>query len=376
MPAVVDKAKDTAHEVRTRWPILDHALRMNTHYGKVRGGALAGAVTYFGFLSFFPLIALAFSVVGFIADAYPDAQNSIQETLQDTFPSLIGTGEGQINVETFANAKAGAGLVGLVGLLYAGLGWLDALREALRQVWGLTTGGGNFVVKKVMDVVVLVVFGTLVLATTTVSSFTTSLSGTVLGWFDLDGNVGAAVLLRVLGVTIAVIGNTAVLLFVFTRLPGHRLPWRNTWHGALLGGIGIEVLKQLGTTLIGNTTSNPLYASFAVVVGLLVWINFISRVILYAASWAATGPKATLEALTVAEADVLSEEEAKVISGKPLPQAIAARDKLRARNERRDREAAALVSGRRALPAGLRKRAAAFLGVVALVSLRSRQRTG
>src|SRR4051812_328324 len=128
MSALVDTAKD----VPVRWPILGHVLRMNKHYGKVRGASLAGAVTYFGFLSFFPLIALAFSVVGFIADAGgPAAQAKIEDALHEAFPSLIGSGPGQINVDTIANAKAGAGIIGILGLLYAGLGWLDALREAL-----------------------------------------------------------------------------------------------------------------------------------------------------------------------------------------------------------------------------------------------------
>src|SRR4051812_46421304 len=98
MPALVTRAKDTATDVPARWPLLGHVLRMNKHYGKVRGASLAGAVTYFGFLSFFPLIALAFSVVGFIADANRAAQAHIEKALADAFPSLIGTGPGQIDV--------------------------------------------------------------------------------------------------------------------------------------------------------------------------------------------------------------------------------------------------------------------------------------
>ena len=38
------------------------------------GDQLAGAITYFGFLSFFPLLALGFSVVGYISYVYPSAQ--------------------------------------------------------------------------------------------------------------------------------------------------------------------------------------------------------------------------------------------------------------------------------------------------------------
>jgi membrane protein len=58
--------------------------------------------------------------------------------------------------------------------------------------------------------------------------------------------------------------------------------------GALLGAVGFEVLKQFGTFLISNTTSNPIYATFAVAVGLLIWINFVTRVTLWAAAWTAT----------------------------------------------------------------------------------------
>ena len=57
-----------------------------------------------------------------------------------------------------------------------------------------------------------------------------------------------------------------------------------------MGAVGFEVLKLLGTFLIARTTENPMYATFGVVVGLLVWINFVSRVLIYAAAWTATQP--------------------------------------------------------------------------------------
>ena len=45
---------------------------MVQHYGAVNGNAQAGAVTYFGFLSFFPILALGFFVIGLVAQLYPD----------------------------------------------------------------------------------------------------------------------------------------------------------------------------------------------------------------------------------------------------------------------------------------------------------------
>ena len=48
------------------------------------------------------------------------------------------------------------------------------------------------------------------------------------------------------------------------------------------------MLKQVGTLLVAHTTRNPVYASFAVLVGLMVWINIVSRFVLFTAAWTAT----------------------------------------------------------------------------------------
>ena len=77
---------------------------------------------------------------------------------------------------------------------------------------------------------------------------------------------------------------------VFSRLSGAKLTWRQVRSGALLAAVGFEVLKLLGTFLIGRVTQNPLYATFGVVVGLLVWMNFVARLTIFAAAWTATQP--------------------------------------------------------------------------------------
>ena len=60
-------------------PALDHVVRMQEHYGETKASQQAGAVTYFGFLSVFPVLALAFFVVGYVAKVYPDAQDNLRQ---------------------------------------------------------------------------------------------------------------------------------------------------------------------------------------------------------------------------------------------------------------------------------------------------------
>ncbi len=69
----------------------------SAHYGEVNGSAQAGAVTYYGFLSFFPILALAFFVVGYVARVYPAAQDNLVAAIQQVLPGIVGNGQGEID---------------------------------------------------------------------------------------------------------------------------------------------------------------------------------------------------------------------------------------------------------------------------------------
>ena len=63
MPSLKERATTRVEEVRQRSPFVDHLVRMVRHYTDVKGNLQAGAVTYFAFLSLFPILALAFFAV-------------------------------------------------------------------------------------------------------------------------------------------------------------------------------------------------------------------------------------------------------------------------------------------------------------------------
>lgn len=286
----VDAVKERIRAERARRPWLDHAVRAYDRNSEVLGGQLAAAVTYFGFLSFFPLLALAFALVGYVSDIYPGAQDGVTNAVEGAFPSLVGTGEGQIDIQDVIGAKAGAGLIGLVGLLYAGLGWLDALRDSLRRVFGTAGLEISLVRKKLVDIAVLAMLGSALLLSVVVSSLATAATAYVLDFAGLADSQAATLTLKALSVGLALAVDVVIFAILLSRLSGARCPWRQVRSGAILGAVGFEVLKLLGTFLIAKTTANPLYATFGVVVGLLVWINLNSRLIVFAAAWTATQP--------------------------------------------------------------------------------------
>lgn len=137
-------------------------------------------------------------------------------------------------------------LIGLVGVLYAGLGWLSGMREALLVMFETPQREQpNFVVGKVRDLVSLGLIGLVMILSVAVSSVISRFSKQVL---DLIGlGVGLSPLLQVISVAVG-IGASAVLFFaLFKLLADPDVPRSSLWSGALLGALGFEVLKQLST---------------------------------------------------------------------------------------------------------------------------------
>ncbi len=290
---IIGRAKEALREGRHRHPWLDHLLRANDRNTEVYGSRLAGAITYFAFLSLFPIIAVGFAVLGHIVDVYPDARALVSALIEENLPGLVGTGPDQINIDSIADAKNTASVLGLLGLLYSGTGWVDATREALGQVFGLARDTRNPVVKKLVDVGFLAMLGSAILLTLAVSSVTTAATTQILTLVGIEGSTLAEWLLRALTLLLAVVLNTAIVAVLLARLggtdtQGKRPAWERIRSGAILGGIGFEILKLLATYLIGNTLDNPLYGAFGVVVGLLVWMNFVARLLVFCAAWTAT----------------------------------------------------------------------------------------
>jgi membrane protein len=281
----LDRGKGYLRDARGRWRWFDHLARAYERYQDRFGDRLAAALTYHGFLAFFPLTALAFAVVGYLVVIDPHASDMVSKALKDILPGL----EKQLPVKDIARAKEGAGIVGLVLLLWGGLGWVSALRESLRSIWDMDpSGGGNFVVKKFWDLVVLVSLGCTLLVSVALSGLVTSATHQVLGKVGLGHVTGAGFVLRVLSLAVALLADMVLFYVMFSRLSGTRASWTELLRGTLFGAIGLEILKLAGTYLIGHTMKNPIYASFAVTVGLLVWINLTSRFILFTAAWTST----------------------------------------------------------------------------------------
>ncbi|GAB3208980.1 YihY/virulence factor BrkB family protein [Marinactinospora thermotolerans] len=281
----VNTALDAYWGLRRTRPGFDHLVRAYERYSGQQGSLLAASVTYYAFLSFFPLLALAFSLLGYVAAVDLEARAYLEQAVEETLPGLAD----RLPLEEVARARVGAGLLGLLGLLYAGLGAVSALREALRVIWLRSTAQAvNPLLGKLTDLLVVVVLGVALLGSVALTSAAQAATRWSLSWVGLEHTPAALLATRFLGLAIAVGVDTVLFLVVFGRLSGGGWSWRPLWRGAFFAALGFEALKATGALLIRSTLDNPVYASFAVLAGLLVWIDIVLRFVLFAAAWTAT----------------------------------------------------------------------------------------
>jgi membrane protein len=309
MAGFVDRMKGRLAALRQRHPALDHTVRTQEHYSETKATQQAGAVTYFGFLSVFPVLALAFFVVGWISKVFPDAQETLVDAINQMFPDMIGDRQDQIQLSDIEDSAAAVGVIGALGLLYAGLGWLSALRDALIVVFDLPNREQpNFLLGKVRDLITLLIIGVVLLVAVGFTGVVSGFSRDLLGWAGLSNELGW--LVEILTVVLGLLANAVLFLAMFRLLAAPDLPWRAMWSGAVLGAFGFEILKQVSGLLISITQGNPAFQVFGLALILLVWINYFSRVILYAASWAWAHPQAREQRVA---------EPADPVQGPPLP---------------------------------------------------------
>ncbi|TWH04900.1 membrane protein [Nocardioides sp. J9] len=179
------------------------------------------------------------------------------------------------------------GLVGVLGLLYAGLGWVSSMRFALSVMFGLPRAERpSYLRGKGRDLGALCVLGLVLLLSVAVSGVVTRLSGEVLELVGLASSLGW--LLSVAALALGVAIGTLLFFLMFRLLAEPPAPSHALWSGALLGAVGFELLKQASGLLLTLTQGRPAFQAFGIALILLVWINYFSRVVLLAAAWAHT----------------------------------------------------------------------------------------
>ncbi|MEV5963314.1 YihY/virulence factor BrkB family protein [Kribbella sp. NPDC051952] len=275
-------------------------------YGNRRGNRLAGATSFFGFLSLFPLIVLAAAIAGpLLGDP---AVKALKKGLQSNLP---GIGD-KIDIDALIANAGTIGVVSGVSLLLTGLGWIDSLRASIRSMHELDDEPGNTFKLKVTDLGALLGLGLIGLIATGASSILTGLSERIVGWIGLDGTWLASWGLDLISIVVGIAAGAVLFGYLQTALPRIVPPRKVVLIGALAGGIVFYLAQRLGNVYVKHVIgANAAYGALALPLALLVWIYLMTRVIMLIAAW-------TKEAGLDAQARVTPEGRLR-IAEEPLP---------------------------------------------------------
>lgn len=258
-------------------------VRALLRYTSRKGAMLADSITYRALFSVFAAILLFFSVTTVWLSGSPDAMRAVSTALDSFLPGLT-----DIVDPDDARVAVGFTIVGifsLIGLVGAALSSIGSMRNAFRMLGDERTDDTFFLMALLRNLLAGLAFGGLLLVAAFASLLTSSGIALLSDWSGVDErSIAFEASARVIGIFVTLFINTLAILVAFRLLSGIHPPARALWTGSLAGGIGLLVLQEFSGLFVRGAASNPLLASFAALIALLLWINLSAQVILIAAS--------------------------------------------------------------------------------------------
>jgi uncharacterized BrkB/YihY/UPF0761 family membrane protein len=247
-----------------RYPAIAFLYAVQKKFGDDRGGYLAALITYYAFLSIFPLLLAAFTVVAYVLAGDSSAIASLEKHI-GSYP-IIGAAAQQLKGAKLHGSPV-ALIVGVLGLLWGATGLAQSIQFAMDEAWNIPARDRpGFVDRLWRTFAWYAVFGLGIVASTFVASLGS--------WLHWSGGI-------VLSTLVALVLNVGLFLASFWLLTP-TVAIREMVPGAILAGAVWTFLTGVGIGLTHKLAhSNALYGTFAPVLGLLAFLYLGARITLY-----------------------------------------------------------------------------------------------
>jgi len=289
-PGVVDR-------LRARMPWFDHAMRAQQRYNDSKGDFYAAGITYFTIFALFPLLMVGFSIAGFVLVSQPQLLGQLEGKVRSMISGDLGNQIVQL-MDSAIDSRGTVGIIGLAAAIWAGLGWMSNLREALSQMWGLFRDEPlGFVKTKLSDLVALLsTFVALVLTVVLSALGHSTVMEDLLNWLGFPDSPVLSVLLRVVSIAVSVAVSWLLFSWMIARLPRESASFRSSVRAGLIAAVAFEIFKLVASLYLKSVLTGPAGATFGPVLGLMVFAYITARLILFATAWAATTSENMAEA--------------------------------------------------------------------------------
>jgi membrane protein len=279
---------------------FDHFWRARQRYNEQLGGRLAAAIAYYGFFAVFALGVVAYSIVGYVLANSPAAYEAVNRFLQQNIPFL--------NAQQIADSRSAVALIGLIGLVFTGVGWIEAVRSSQRAIWHLDQQPGNLVVRRLVDLAILVGIGLLLALSLWVQTGINDAIAPVQLWLSPTVvSVGAQ---NAIETTVKIVANLLGLLVnavlaasLLSGVARLRMSVRRLWSPTLLVAAGLLVLSSIGRLYIDYSAHRPAFQIVGGTVAILLFLYFFNQLVLFGAALAATSRHGTVTDLAAGPPD-------------------------------------------------------------------------
>lgn len=253
---------------------------------------LTAGMSYQALFAVFAGLWVGFGVFGIVLASRPELLHTLVEQINTFVPGLIGP-DGLVHTSLLLETRvlSWTSAIAAGSLIWVMMNWFTGTRRAIRIIFGLEVKQyRNAVLLKLRDLSLAIVFALALVVSAALTLFSSTLTNVVLEWLGwsadswLLGTIGTLVRYGALYAF-----DVAVLIAIHRLLAEVRVPWMPLLAGSALGAAALLMLKILGSVLLGGASRNPLLASFALIIGLLIWFNFICRVLLLTAAWIEAG---------------------------------------------------------------------------------------
>jgi YihY family inner membrane protein len=263
------KAIDSLHEQvdvrQQRNRPASFVVAVLLRYRDDRGSRWVALIAYYGFFSIFPLLLTFVTVLGIVLEGRPTLRADIVDSALGNFP-VIGT---QLGEEGLSGSPVVVA-IGVATALWAGLGAVQTLQDAMNTMWSVPpTERPSFVAKRLRSLVMLLFVATGIVGASAVTS---------LGAAGVD--LGRGVFLLTIAASIAI--NIVMVGGAYRILTRRDLSLAEIYPGAIAAGLALFALQALGVILVTRVLDHAkdVYGVFATVMGLLTWIGFQAQVVL------------------------------------------------------------------------------------------------
>jgi YihY family inner membrane protein len=272
-PGVVGRGKALAAAVdrwQQRHPVVGFPYAVIKKFGDDQAGNLAALVSYYVFFSLFPLLLAFTTILGFVLADNPELHQRLVDSALSNFP-IVGDQLGE-NIGSLSGNTT-ALIIGVVGALWAGMGAIGAMQNAMNAAWDVPKRDRpNLWQERLRSLLMVLVLGASVGVATAFGTVSAAVGGP--DWFARGALLVATTVL-----------NTGVYWLSFKILTRRGEPWLVFLPGAVVAGVAFTALQAVGGLYVSHVVqgASQTYGVFAVVLGLLSWLYLLAQVSVLAA---------------------------------------------------------------------------------------------